>query len=79
FAYFNEGGIIIADKRALNVKNEIIKQLSAAKLSMKTKTGTNRFFPKLSSLVSGISRPNTSDPGRIVKVYLFHKAHSAGP
>jgi hypothetical protein len=78
FAYVNEGGIWMANSRALVIKNELIQLITAAGLSPNTRAGVSRFEPSLAKIKPGNSAPNTSDIGRIVKVYLFHKQHSAG-
>jgi hypothetical protein len=78
FAYLNEGGILVAQSRAANVKGEIISLLTSAGV-LTTSTGASRFSADLAAIAPGVSYPNTSDPGRTVKIYLFHQKHSAGP
>ena len=77
FAYSNEGGVRLAQTRAANIQGEIAKMLSAAGL-LATTTGASRFSRNLATITPGTSYPNTSDAGRIVKIYLFHQKHSAG-
>ncbi len=78
FATVNEGGLTLAASRAANVRAEIERALTAAGILL-TAAGASRFSTDLASLSPGFSYPLTSDAGRVVKVYLFHQPHSAGP
>jgi hypothetical protein len=86
FAFANEGGVLMAMVRAVNVAAQIEAALKAQKtpLSFKSGSGTSkttvdRLKPSLATVVPGSSIPLTSNPGRRVQIYLFHQAHSAGP
>ncbi|MDX6576016.1 MAG: hypothetical protein QOE96_1969 [Blastocatellia bacterium] len=86
FAFANEGGVLMAMARAVNVAAQIEAALNAQRtpLSFSVGSGTsrttvNRLKPSLANVVPGSSIPLTSSPGRRVQIYLFHQAHSAGP
>ncbi len=76
FALSNEGRSV-AHQRAAAV-HAVLDTAIRAKSGL-TVPAAGRFQPDLDTVLSGHSAPGTSNGGRRVQVYLFHKLHSVGP
>lgn len=85
FAYSNEGGNSLARQRVDNVKQAFIAELNRQHISLTfTPPGqpaaVSRFGPDIITVhPSGSSMPDTSNAGRRVYVFLYHRAYSAAP
>ncbi|MBL7748885.1 MAG: hypothetical protein JNM19_15715, partial [Chitinophagaceae bacterium] len=77
-AFGNEGGATLAARRTASITSRIRASLRAAGISLTVGSGP-RFYPDQTTVVPGTSTSGSVNPARMVLVYLFHKAHSAGP
>ncbi len=82
FAYGNEGGKGLAEKRAKAMRRMFEAEFGAQSISLGIATSgasISRFSPDQATVLHGTSVATTSDATRRVHIYLFHKRHSEGP
>jgi Domain of unknown function (DUF4157) len=77
-AFASEGGAAMAASRAAAMRTSITGGITAAGISL-TVGSASRFHPDQATALAGSSSASAANPARSVRVYLFHRPHSAGP